>query len=78
MDLVQCLFLGAFIGWVGSLLMRTSTPEGILIDIFAGAIGALGAAMLLAGSSKFDALIAGYLGATGALAILYVLRRQAL
>lgn len=75
MDLMGAVLLGAFIGWIGSLVMRSSTSERILIDIATGALGALVLAILLANSGTFDNLMAGYLGAAIAIAILHLARR---
>jgi uncharacterized membrane protein YeaQ/YmgE (transglycosylase-associated protein family) len=69
------LLLGALIGWVGSLVMRTQSSEGILVDIVVGAIGAGALAVLLGNRSTFDSLLAGYLGAIGGLALVYGIRR---
>lgn len=68
--------LGALIGWIGSLVMRTDTSEGILLDIAAGVLGAIPMAALLGNNSTFDSLIAGGLGAMIALALLKLVRSR--
>ena len=39
--------VGAFVGWLGSLILCTATQQGILLDILAGAVGALAGLLLL-------------------------------
>lgn len=68
--------MGALIGWIGSLVMRTDTSEGILLDIAAGVLGAIPMAALLGNNSTFDSLIAGGLGAMIALALLKLVRSR--
>jgi uncharacterized membrane protein YeaQ/YmgE (transglycosylase-associated protein family) len=70
------VILGAFIGWAWSLLMRTDTSEGILIDIAVASLGALPMASLLGNNSTFDSLVAGGLGALCALGLLFLVRRR--
>ena len=43
------VLVGAFVGWLGSLVMRTQTQQEIWLDILAGAVGAL-AGLLLFGT----------------------------
>lgn len=74
MGLVWGAFLGALIGWIGSLVMRSSTSENILLDVMAGLFGALALELLLANSGVFDNLAAGYMGAVVALLILSAIR----
>lgn len=69
------LLLGALIGWVGSLVIRTQSSEGIMVDIVVGAIGAGALALLLGNRSTFDSFLTGYLGAIGGLVLIYVVRR---
>lgn len=69
------LLLGALIGWIGSLVMRTGSSEGILVDIAVGAAGAVALAALLGNASTFDSLMAGYLGSLGALALLRLIKK---
>jgi uncharacterized membrane protein YeaQ/YmgE (transglycosylase-associated protein family) len=39
--------VGAIVGWLGSLVLATSTQHGILLNILAGAVGALAGLLLL-------------------------------
>lgn len=40
MNLILWLIFGAITGWVASLLMRTNTSQGMLMDIVIGILGA--------------------------------------
>lgn len=40
MNLILWLIFGAITGWVASLLMRTNTSQGMLMDIVVGILGA--------------------------------------
>ena len=74
MFLLFAILFGAVIGWVASLVTRTATSEGILMDIAAGALGAIPMASLLGNNSTFDSLVAGGLGAIIAVTILNLVR----
>ena len=67
---------GTFIGWVASVVMRTDTSEGILMDIAAGALGAIPMAALLGNEATFDSIIAGGLGAIIAVVVLKLVRTR--
>ena len=43
--------LGAVLGWVGSLIVRSDTQSDILLDILAGAAGAVCGLLLYSGGS---------------------------
>ena len=76
MFILWAMLVGALIGWIGSLAMRTDTSEGILIDIAAGALGAIPMAALLGNETTFDSVIAGALGAITALVLLKLVRTR--
>ena len=76
MFIVWAMLLGALIGWIGSVVMRTDTSEGILLDITAGSLGAIPMAAMLGNNATFDSLIAGGLGAFIALALLKLVRTR--
>ena len=40
MDWIVTLLVGAFIGWLASMLMRTNAQMGVLLDILVGIVGA--------------------------------------
>ena len=76
MFIVWAMLVGALIGWIGSVVMRTDTSEGILLDIAAGMLGAIPMAALLGNNATFDTLIAGALGALIAVALLKLVRTR--
>lgn len=47
MNAIWMTMLGAFVGWLASLLMRTRTDQGIFMDVVVGIVGALLAGILL-------------------------------
>jgi uncharacterized membrane protein YeaQ/YmgE (transglycosylase-associated protein family) len=73
--IVWSLLFGALMGWIGSLVMRTDSSEGILVDIAVGAVGAVASALLFGNFSTFDSVMAGYLGSLAGLALLHLIRR---
>ena len=52
------LVFGAFLGWLYSLLARTGTNAGIVIDIFVDILGAAEMALAFGNNSTFDSLVA--------------------
>lgn len=78
MSIFAAVVFGALIGWFASVLMRTPTSEGILLDIVAGFLGALPLASLMGSDFLFDSLLAGGLGALMALLILHLVRLRLL
>lgn len=76
MTILLAMLVGAFIGWLASLVMRTDTSEGILIDIAVGLLGAMPLAALLGNDAIFDSLLAGGLGAIIALMLLKLVRTR--
>ena len=74
MFILWATLFGALIGWVGSVAMRTDTSEGILMDIAAGALGAIPMAALLGNDATLDSILAGGIGAMIALAVLKLVR----
>ena len=76
MFILWAMLFGALIGWIASVFMRTDTSEGILMDIAAGALGAIPMAALLGNQATFDSIIAGGLGAMIALVVLKLVRTR--
>jgi len=76
MFIFLAMLVGALIGWLASLVTRTDTSEGILIDIATGLLGAIPLAALLGNDGIFDSLIAGGLGAVLALGLLKLVRTR--
>jgi uncharacterized membrane protein YeaQ/YmgE (transglycosylase-associated protein family) len=72
--IVLSLLFGAFLGWLYSVLARTDTNERIISDVLIGALGAVAMALALGNNSFFDSLVAAFLGAFVALAVLFVVR----
>jgi uncharacterized membrane protein YeaQ/YmgE (transglycosylase-associated protein family) len=60
------VLLGALVGWLGSLVLRTRTQPEILVDILAGALGALAGLLLLgapiSGGGPLEQFLAAVLG----------------
>ena len=73
-----CLSLGAFVGWLGSLVLSTDTQVGILQDILAGAVGALLGLLLFGGMSSaggaVESVLSSILGAVAVVAIVGFVR----
>ena len=68
MDWIVILLVGAFIGWLASLLMRTNARMGILLDVFVGIVGAALGRWFFAGILGFEsAAAAGSLSLAGIL-----------
>jgi uncharacterized membrane protein YeaQ/YmgE (transglycosylase-associated protein family) len=40
MNFIIWLIVGAIVGWVASMLMRTNSQQGLLMDIVVGIVGA--------------------------------------
>jgi uncharacterized membrane protein YeaQ/YmgE (transglycosylase-associated protein family) len=83
MNLIIWLIVGAVIGWLASIVMRTS--EGILLNIIVGIVGALlggwllsplvGAGTINQGDFSIAGLGVSFLGAVILLAIINLFRR---
>lgn len=71
------LVVGAVIGWLGSLAMRTGTRAGILLDIAVGAAAGILGPLLFGSDYLFDVVLAAALAAMIALALLHLFRRLA-
>jgi uncharacterized membrane protein YeaQ/YmgE (transglycosylase-associated protein family) len=82
MDWIITLLVGAFIGWLASLLMKTNAQTGVLIDVLVGIVGAALGRWFFAGLLGFEsASAAGNLslggilwGTLGAVILLAVLK----
>jgi len=78
MTIIIILLVGAVVGWLASMIMRTG--GGILFDIVVGIVGALIAGFLFGGSIlnaplSVPAILYSLLGAIILLAIVKLLRR---
>ncbi|KUO56103.1 MAG: hypothetical protein APF82_04745 [Sphingomonadales bacterium BRH_c42] len=81
MALILLLVLGAAMGWLASVLMRTGDKRPVLEDIAAGLAGALLAGLhfnnySMLGSLRLAALAAAIAGAAIALGALYAWRKR--
>lgn len=85
MNLIIWLIAGAVVGWVASVIMKTSGRQGLLIDIVVGIVGALLAGYLLSpmlgvstinqGNFSLPALLVSLAGAVILLFIVRLLRK---
>lgn len=79
------IIVGGIIGWIASMIMRTNTQQGTLLDIIVGIIGAFVAGLVLTplfgistinqGGFSLPALLVSLLGAIILLAIVNLFRR---
>jgi uncharacterized membrane protein YeaQ/YmgE (transglycosylase-associated protein family) len=84
-NFIVWIILGAIIGWLASIIMRTNGSQGTLLDIVVGIVGALLAGWLLSpvfgvstinqGNFSLPALLVSLLGAVVLLAIVNLFRR---
>jgi uncharacterized membrane protein YeaQ/YmgE (transglycosylase-associated protein family) len=86
-NLIVWLIVGAIIGWIASMIMRTDAQQGALLNIVVGIIGAVVGGLLLApllgtgtinqGDFSLGSLLVSLLGAVILLAIVNLFRRGA-
>ena len=84
-NLIVWLLLGALVGWLASMVMRTDAQQGAILNIVVGIIGAALAGFLLSpllgvptinsGDFSIGALLISLLGAVILLAIVNLFRR---
>jgi uncharacterized membrane protein YeaQ/YmgE (transglycosylase-associated protein family) len=80
-NLIVWLLVGALIGWLASMVMRTDAQQGSLLNIVVGVIGAMIGGFLLGGptinSSALNttALIVSFVGAVVLLGIVNLFTR---
>lgn len=68
MDWIVTLLVGAFIGWLASMLMRTNAQMGLLLDVLVGIVGAALGRWFFSGILGFQgAAAAGELSLSGIL-----------
>jgi uncharacterized membrane protein YeaQ/YmgE (transglycosylase-associated protein family) len=85
MNIIIWLIAGAFIGWLASRIMGTSSQQGLLLDIVVGIVGAvlagwfitplLGISTINQSNFSLPALVVSLLGAIILLAIVKLFRR---
>jgi len=80
-NLILWLLVGALIGWIASLVMRTDAQQGALLTVFVGIVGAaiggflFGAGTINSGVFSLPALFVSFVGALILLAIVNLVRR---
>jgi uncharacterized membrane protein YeaQ/YmgE (transglycosylase-associated protein family) len=82
MNILLWIILGALAGWIASLLMKTNSQQGTLVDIVVGIIGAFIGGFIFqtfgaAGVTGFNiwSLFVAVIGAVVLLAIVKAVRR---
>lgn len=82
-SLLAWLVIGGVAGWLASLVMKTDSQQGTMIDIFVGIVGAFIGGFVLntlglasdAGEFSILSLVTAFVGAVILLAIIKLLRR---
>jgi uncharacterized membrane protein YeaQ/YmgE (transglycosylase-associated protein family) len=80
-NLIIWLLVGALIGWLASMVMRTDAQQGALLNIVVGIVGAMIGGFLLGGPSinsnafNLTALLVSFVGAIVLLAIVNLVTR---
>ena len=85
MNFIIWLIVGALVGWLASLVMKTDAQQGWLLNIIVGIVGAMVAGWFIApllgtgtinqGDFSLSALIVSFLGAVILLAVVNLFRR---
>jgi uncharacterized membrane protein YeaQ/YmgE (transglycosylase-associated protein family) len=85
-NFIVWLLLGALVGWLASLVMRTDAQQGTLLNIVVGIVGAfiggflvnafgIGGTTINSGDFSISALIVSFFGAVVLLGIINLFRR---
>ena len=80
-NFIVWLLLGALVGWLASMVMRTDAQQGALLNIVVGIVGAMIGGSLLGGPTinnnglNLTALVVSFIGAVILLAIVNLVRR---
>ena len=81
MNLMIWLLIGALVGWLASMVMRTDAQQGAILNIVVGIIGALIGGFLFGGPTinssalNLTAILISFVGAVILLAIVNLVRR---
>ena len=81
LNLILWLVVGAVIGWIASMVMRTDAQQGALLNIVVGIVGAaiggflFGANTINTGVFSLPALLVSFVGALILLAIVNLMRQ---
>ena len=86
MNFIIWLIVGAIVGWVASVVMRTNSQQGLLLDIIVGIVGAFVAGVVLTpllgigtinqNDFSLPALLVSLMGAIILLAVVSLFRRR--
>jgi uncharacterized membrane protein YeaQ/YmgE (transglycosylase-associated protein family) len=86
-NVIMWLVVGGAIGWLASLVMKTDSQQGILLNVVVGIVGSvvagwvisplLGAGTINQGNFTLPSLVVSFLGALILLAVVNVFRRGA-
>jgi uncharacterized membrane protein YeaQ/YmgE (transglycosylase-associated protein family) len=85
MNLIIWLVVGGVLGWIASMLMRTDSQQGVILNVVVGVIGAALAGLLVSpmigvgtinqGDFSLGGMLVSLLGAVILLAIVNLFRR---
>ena len=81
MNLIIWLLVGALVGWLASMVMRTDAQQGAILNIVVGIVGALIGGFLFGGPTinssalNLTAILVSFVGAVILLAIVNLVRR---
>lgn len=81
MNLIIWLLIGALVGWLASMVMRTDAQQGAILNIVVGIVGALIGGFLFGGPTinssalNLTAILISFVGAVVLLAIVNLVRR---
>jgi len=85
MNLILWLVLGGILGWLASILMKTNSQQGIILNVIVGIVGAMiggwfispmvGVGTINQGDLSLPGLLVSFLGAVVLLAVINLFRR---
>jgi uncharacterized membrane protein YeaQ/YmgE (transglycosylase-associated protein family) len=81
MNLIIWLLIGALVGWLASMVMRTDARQGPVLNIVVGIVGAMIGGFLLGGPTinssalNVTAIVVSFVGAVVLLAIVNLVTR---
>jgi uncharacterized membrane protein YeaQ/YmgE (transglycosylase-associated protein family) len=81
MNFIIWLLIGALVGWLASMVMRTDARQGALLNIVVGIVGAMIGGFLLGGPTinsnalNLTAIVVSFIGAVVLLAIVNLVTR---
>jgi uncharacterized membrane protein YeaQ/YmgE (transglycosylase-associated protein family) len=86
-NLIVWLVVGGVIGWIASMVMKTDSQQGILLNVVVGVVGALVAGWVISplvgsgtinqGNFSLSSLVVSFIGALILLAVVNLFRRGA-